>query len=296
MTSITRICLIPMIPLLISGCALNSEQREATRQFAYASANIGEFSVREFNHLRENTIDMNVSSVALRGHAKLFDDSGVVVLDEALKPQVIMPRIKAAQALSSYGKLLLALVEHSQDQELKRAANDFVGSFRSIEQLELSEKQLQGLGRLVQSIGSIWVDAKKAEAIEEIVPAVSKDVDKLCTLLIQDFSASAENVGQGYDATISNLLADSAMVLKDPKASYSDRFIAVNGVKHAWEERAHLTMISTQAVKTLKKLRAANQQLTKAVKEDDFEIDDILAVGKEVNSLRMAISTLSSDY
>ena len=280
--------------LTSSGCALTEKQREATNNFALASVEIGDFSSAEFNHFRTATIDMNVTNVAIRGEAKLLDDKDQPNLDEKLKPEAVILRVKSAHALSSYGQLLLSLVNETQETELKQASSNFVSSFKSVSHKNLTDGQLEVFGELVQKIGSIWVEAKKANAIKKIVPAATSDVDKLSDLLIADFSPAGLNIAQGFDATISNLVKDANLALKDKTIPFSDRLIAIKGLETAWAERDHLNNISNQAIITLKKFKAANAQLNKAILDDCLSTDDIKALGQEVNSLRTAVLALSS--
>jgi hypothetical protein len=287
--------LFALLIITLSGCALTSTQKEAAGNFAQASANIGDFAATEFTHFRTATIDMNVTSVAIRGRASLLNAKNEPNLDEALKPTAVIERVKSAQALSSYGKLLFSLVTETQETELKQASDNFVNSFKSVNGKNLSNAQLDGLGQLVHAIGSLWVEAKKAEAVKKIVHDAKPDVDKLCDLLIDDFNETGLQNAQGFDATISNLVGDASLALKAKDTSYIDRLIAANGLKQAWTEREHLTNISTQAIATLKKLKAANAQLLQAMENDSFSIDDIKAVGQEVNNLKSAINALSGN-
>lgn len=305
-----RILYRNILPILLvatlSGCALTSTQREATSRFAQASSDIGDFATTEFNHFRSATIDMNVTDIAIRGKKTLLEcevdpvtkkPTGKCVpdLDEALKPSPTIERVKSAQALSSYGKLLLTLVTETQEAELKKASNNFVDSFKSASNIKMSDTQLEGLGQLVQAIGSFWVEAKKAKAVKQIVKDAGPYVDDLCDLLIDDFSLTTLQVGQGVDKTISNLVGDASIALKENDASYNDRLIAISGLKQAWEEREHLNNISNQAIATLTKLKAANTQLKMAIENDSLSIEDIKAVGKEVSNLKSAVTALSGN-
>ena len=281
-----------LIIIALSGCALTSTQKEAADSFAQASANIGDFAAIEFNHFRTATIDMNATSIALRGRASLLNSKDEPNLDEALKPMPVIERVKSAQALSSYGKLLLSLVTETQETELKQASNNFVNSFKSVSKKNLSDAQLEGLGQLVQAIGSFWVEAKKADAVKAIVHHAKPDVDKLCDLLINDFDVTAFNLATGFDATISMLEVDAISALKVNNTSYTDRLIAVNGLKQAWGEREHLSNVSKQAIKTLNKLKDANAQLLQAIENDSLSVDDIKAVGQEMSNLKSAINAL----
>ncbi len=297
MKNLYRISTSVLLIITLSGCALTSTQKEAASSFALASASIGDFSATEFNHFRTATIDMNVTSVAIHGNAKLLNAKDEPNLDEALKPERVIERVKAAQALSSYGKLLLSLVTETQEAELKQASNNFVDSFKSAsnKKLKISDAQLEGLGQLVQAIGSLWVEKEKADAVKEIVHHAGSSVDELCSQLIDDFNATGLQSAQGFDATISNLIVDADMALKAKGTSYTNRLIAINGMKQAWGEREHLTNISSQAITTLEKLKTANEQLIQAIENDSLSIDDIKALGKEVSNLRSAINALSGN-
>jgi hypothetical protein len=127
---------------LLSGCGLTGTQQQAAARFARASAGLGEFTAKEFSGLRELTIEMNTRDVVINGKAKLTD------LDESLNPADVSARISAATALSSYGQLLLSLVEETQEAELKAASDDFVDSFKHVSEKTLSDDQLEELGTL----------------------------------------------------------------------------------------------------------------------------------------------------
>ncbi|MGY6214230.1 hypothetical protein ACW73L_03620 [Methylolobus aquaticus] len=280
------------IPLLLvvglaSGCALSPHQRDATARFALASQDIGDFAAREFTHLRAATIDMNVTNVAIGGTA---DKSN---LDEALDVDRVVARVKAARALTSYGTLLWALVSETQEEELKKASDDFVNSVRSVSGHRIGDSQLQALGQLVQQIGALWVEARKADAVKRIVPAVAPDVDALCDLLIADFSETSLHVGQGFDATITRLRVDADIALADPSTRYADRLVAMRGQKQAEEAGAHLHVISRPAVTTLQSLKLANAELDKAIRDDSLSVAEIQAVGMQIKSLKTALEVVT---
>lgn len=289
MRTLNRICFPFLFAAALSGCALTSMQREAADRFAQASADIGDFAGTEFSHFRSATIDMNATSVVINGHAKVDN------LDGVFDPDRVIERMKAAQALSSYGKLLLALVNDTQEAELKQASNNFVNSFKSLDKdnKQLTDAQLEGLGQLVQAIGSVVVEAKKAKAVKAIVPAAANDVNRLCDLLSNDLSPDSGQLATGYSATITQLKQDADSFLEKPDKNSTDRLIAVGGRRKAQEEDEHLTQISNQAVNTLTALKAANMELVKALQEDKLSIEDIKTLGKEVNNLKVAVDALA---
>lgn len=285
----SQICLVVLFAATVSGCALTSTQKEATNRFAQASTEIGDFASTEFSHFRSSTIEMNTTSVILYGNANPND------LDGAFDPDVVLERVKSAQALSSYGKLLLSLVNDTQETELKEASNNFVDSFKSVSGKQLSDSQLEGLGQLVQAIGSVVVESRKADAVRKIVPSAANDVNTLCDLLINDLTPrTTTQLATGFDTTIRQLKQDTNSFLEKPGKTYEDRLIAISGRKKAQEENDHLVQISSQAAKTLGALKAANTQLVNALKDDSLSIEDIKALGKEANTLKIAVAALGN--
>lgn len=290
MRALYRICLLMLFVTALAGCALSSTQREAANRFAQASTDIGDFASGEFSHFRSATIDMNATSIVINGHAKKDN------LDGAFDPDWVIERVKSARALSTYGTLLLSLVNETQEAELKQASNNFVDSFKSINDKQMTDTQLEGLGQLVQAIGSFVVEAKKAKAVREIVPAAANDVNSLCDLLIRDLTPQGGgHLATGFEATITQLTQDTDSFLEKQDKRPADRLIATGGRRKAQEESDHLAQISTQAVKTLNALKSANAQLVKAVQNDSLSIEDIKTLGKEVNTLRIVIAALTND-
>ena len=148
-------CSFLLVPVI--GCAVTNPQRAAVAQFAHASTEIGAFAAAQLPSLRQATIDMNLQGVALGGEAKLSD------LDEAFNPDQVATRVAAAHALASYGTLLQALMEDMQQEALALAADDFVTRFKRLSGTRLDDQQVEGLGRLVQTIGGWFVERKKSK-------------------------------------------------------------------------------------------------------------------------------------
>ena len=282
-----RVSLFLSLLFLLSGCGLTGTQQQAAARFARASAGLGEFTAKEFSGLRELTIEMNTRDVVIDGEAKLTN------LDESLSPDAVSARISAATALSSYGQLLLSLVEETQGAELKAASDDFVGSFKRVSGKTLSDDQLEALGTLVQGIGGLLVEYKKAKAVKRIVKEAKPDVDKICDLLIADFNRTGLGVGQGVDVTITRLKADVDYALATPGVDHQRRLVAVEAFKLADDAKNRLNVLGSQAVKTLTTLKSANQQLASAMENDESSIADIQALGKQIKELADAARALS---
>lgn len=284
--SACRMVSVGLILLTASACALTSNQRVAAARFAQASRDIGDFAANEFTHLRTATVEMNTTNVAIGGTA---DKSN---LDETFDVDRVAVRVTAAKALSDYGQLLWALVSETQQAELNQASGKFVDSLRSVSGRKLSDAQLEGIGKAVQRIGRWWIESEKADAVKRIVPIVAPDVNRLCDLLIADFSASSLRLGQGFETTIIRLRTDADIALSDPATRYSDRMIAMRGQQMAERETQRLRVVSQEAARSLTTLKSANAELVRAIVDDTASIEDIHRVASEIRSLKLALDVV----
>ena len=286
-----RVCgLLSFVPavLTIAACGLTTAQRSAVGQFASASATSGEFIATELPHMRDAAMDLNASSVVLRGRADYAK------LDDHFPLEVITVRVAAGQALSSYGRLLQALVEDTQHDQLVQASNHFVTSFKNVGGKSLSDGQYEALGTAVQVIGGLIVEHKKKEALRRIVPQVKPDVDKLCDLFIADFSVTGLNLGQQVANDVDGLKADVSIALAERQASFTDRSLAVQAQVLADREGARAQQNSANAKDTFTKLKQANAQLANVLEDETASINDIQGLAKQVRAWADSLRALSA--
>jgi hypothetical protein len=161
---------------------------------------------------------------------------------------------------------------------------DFVARFRRLSGSRLDEQQLEGLGRLVQMIGGWFVERKKAEALKRIVGATHDDVDRLCDLLITDFTRAGLGLAQGVDVTIARAKADADLALAQ-SSSTADRLVAAKAWSLAQTTDAQLDQISEQGLTALQRLKMANTQLAQALAQPDLSVEALKALSQELKAL-----------
>ena len=172
--------------------------------------------------MRDAAMELNASSAVLSGKAN------VAKLDDHFPLDVITVRVAAGRALASYGQLLEALVEDTQKEQLTKASDRFVTSFKNFGGKTLSDAQYEVLGTAVQKIGGLLVEHKKKEAVQAIVPQVKPDVDKLCDLFISDFSTSGLNLGQQLSNNVDRLKAEMVNLARvERQPSFADWSLGV---------------------------------------------------------------------
>jgi hypothetical protein len=282
-----RLPLALFIASTLAACGLTAAQRDAAGRFSSAAVDVGDFAANTFPAMRQSAIEMNTSDVILRGHAPADH------LDQHFDLDKVEPRVAAAQALSNYGKLLRALVEETQAEEIKKASDNFVASVRNVPGKKLSDQQYEALGTVVQGVGGMIVEAKKAHAVKEIVPQAQDDVDKLCDLLSEDFDRRKVHLAQGLDVTRIRLASDADLALTSTSGSSAERALAAQGVQQAAAADATLTVLDAQGKDTVQALKKANAALAAAVQEQSYSLEDLKSLSQQVQGLAAAVRTLA---
>jgi hypothetical protein len=271
----------------LAACGLTAAQRDAAQRFSHAATEVGTFAAAELPSMRETTMALNTASVSIGEGTDTGD------LDGPFDADVLPARVLAAEALADYGRLLLALVEDTQAEELAAASDHFVASASKATGRDLSDEQLQAAGKVVVFFGRRIVEHRKAQAIKRIVPKYKPVVDQLCNLLQADFATTKLHLAQGLDTAIIRVQADVDVALAETHGAKSRRAAAAEALRLADQTRARIDVVYPNAVKSLDALKKANDQLEAALRDDRLGIDDIKAFAADAEELRASAKALS---
>jgi len=276
--------LAALFPLL--GCGLSAVQRGAVTEFSRATATLGATTSAELLRMRAKTIDMNERR--LRLGAPTADQPDHTDLDENFDPAVVLVRMQAAEAVQDFGVLLLALVEASEEKPLEEASDRFVQSVRRLgsENRRLSDEQLEAVGKAVQAVGGLIVEAKRARAVKEIVGSSREQVARLLELLEGDLDPGANRLATQYLLTTERLLvaADGGLEGARPQA--------VEAMRLGMEERNRRDAVLAPAAQAVGRMRAAHARLAEVLEHDEVSLDDVRAFGASVRGLADAARML----
>ena len=216
----------------------------------------------------------------------------------AFSTKNLTARISAAKALSSYGQLLKALVDDTQEVEIKQASDGLVASLNNVStnfEDEINAAQFDSLGIAVAVIGKSIVEHKKAQAVKEIVPGTKDAVNTLCDLLIADFDSSEDGkLAAEYSNTIRILNGSVRKGLRN-ETNLQTREILLKTSELAYSNEAKLNTIVKQSKKTLEKLKEANSQLVEVLKDDKQDISRIKALVEQFQQLRNAVILIGNN-
>lgn len=295
-------CLILVLAIDIQGCGLSTAQRKEIENFGQSATTLGASGKEQLISSRELVIDMKSYRLAIEKFVLPAYPAGNAMsprdyyflksldLDAGLDPKDMDVRVAAVDLLHQYGKLLVAFTTESHEKAIKDSANAFVKSVTAFPRNPMTTDEINGLGRIVTSIGGILTEHWKKDALEQVVPMVAPLIDMLCNNLEKDFDPRQNGI-YGSMNTVQDRLASAAIEgLKMPGDSSRDRLMMIDGFAMAEKARGTLTTTSSQLLKAIASLRKANRQLSEVISSHKVGFNDIKEFGQDVADLSKGIT------
>ncbi len=284
-------CSFLAIFLLVS-CGLTASQRKALKEFSSATASIGEVTSAELVRMRNEIIQMNVHRLRITEvkDMKLPDDKD---LDKALDVEDVVERVRAAEVLQTYGELLLSLAEDTQQEELSAAADRFVQNVKGLPGVDrkLTQEQLDGIGKVVKTVGGLIVEHMKAKAIKLIVRDTSGQVEHLCDLLEADFDHENDRLAGQFVASTEKLLTASGKAL-ERSGTLEERIAAIDALKLGRANRDRREEVLDRISQAVVKIKSANAELDGSLNSNKVTVEDLKEFSTRVRSLIDALKVL----
>jgi hypothetical protein len=181
-------------------------------------------------------------------------------------------------------------VSTSQKEQLKNAADSFVGSLRKVRGVSLTDEQAGAVGKAVATVGGMFVEHRRAQATREVVVSTHESVLQVVELVERDFDPRADHWSLGYEKVAVALRGAAARApLVTPRPSPESVGLA-RVLAHQNQER--IRSIGGDVGKSAKALRAAQVNLREALEKRDVGLADINAYVSQVEELVTAYRVL----
>ena len=279
-----------VLVFLFTACGLTASQKNAVTHFSKASSAFGESSSTEILQIRPKVIAVNTS--ILKIDPSQVDKEN---LAGAFSIEMISARVKAVDAIKNYGDLMLALVEDTQEQELKNASDRFTQSIQGLDQNDgLTSEELDAIGKAAIAVGGLIVEHKKAESLKEIVPIAHKQIVKIGELLKQEFKTNGI-----LDLNIfANKLKDELAVesiLDNCKNEQVACPLAAEANKKVQELVKWAENVFPLIERASDKMITAHNSLNESLKNDDSNLEDIKSFSNSIQELLLITNILSEN-
>ena len=298
--TIRLVSFVALTTVSITGCGLTKAQKDGIGVFGKATANLGTASKEQFVGGRERVIEMKRLQLAMEKKtlpARKPDGSaadrdfyaGVLDLDSGLDRQNIEQRVAAVELLIQYGNLLVAFSEETQEKELSAAADNFTSSIKKFPNNPLTTAEVDGLGQLVVVTGKMWVEHEKKEALKKIIPTVSPLIERVCTVLENDFDLKKRGVAAEIFNRQDRLANEAIDGLKREGGSLADRLLLIDGFALADRNKSDLEATSKKLLKTVAAMRDADKKLVSLINDDRISLESIKSFAADAKDLAKAV-------
>jgi hypothetical protein len=288
---------LAFVLLATTGCGLTAHQRAAIGQFSRATAAVGETTADELARMRQGTIQANSATLIIMGEDR--PAAGETTPRRALITPATVERqftventsrvAHAARALQSYGELLQALVEDTQAQELRKAADSFVSNLRSVPMVSLQDKEADAITAAVYAIGRTVVEAKKARAVKTIVPTAAPHVNTITTLLTREFDPDQDgSLASAFRGAAERLRGEGAVAFRDAR-SPADRAVILPGWEYGRAASVRSDEIHKRSSQALAAIQKSHALLVQALEHGRWGVEDVKGAvdefGKEIRTV-----------
>lgn len=277
-----RTVFLLVVALVVSGCAMTSLQKEQVAQFGKATEAMGEFAEKEFPTVRSEIVEMNTWGLIL----EVNNNDPKINLDRPISPESAAKRLAAAKALGSYGSLLNELATADRTEPIKKKAQDLVDTFDAALDQGLSDEQRGVATVLITSLGKMFMEKKKKDAVKAISAAYAEPVKYLADLLSVDFAAAGDGFLGGYTAVAGQLENRAIGILTGGQyPALADRERAVNALISARYAKKRAALVEMTAQKAIADLKEAQDGVVEVMKQDKYRSEDIKAFAKSIQQL-----------
>lgn len=270
---------------LIIQCSLNRKQTRTLSHFSSQTIEVAQLSSKEMIAMRKGVIKMNLTRIQLAGQQSglsWYDD-----LDEKFDVDTVSIRLKAIEALRSYGRLLKALADEDPQEEINAASERFVTTIKGLPavQRSLNDSQLSALTKAIQLVGINYIEQRKKKAIQSIINTAKPQIDYLCDKLAAEFDYKRDGkLASQYLLTINNLffIADDAYFEAKKPERKKQALKAIQLANFHKERKNNYLLNVSQAIQSLKK---ANAMMQEAFEKDTFDQGNLDTLVQNVRTL-----------
>jgi hypothetical protein len=277
---------------LLTGCAVTSGQLDAATAFGKSASTLAEGVKSAYSQAAQDEANLRTAKYVV-----LFGSGDYKKPLIALNPKDIPGRYAAADALAAYGQALTTLLDSkTQETDLATAASKLTGSLKNIPAKTLKEAKITpadvtDIGSIITSVGDLYLNYRREQVLEIVVPKAEPLVTKLCLLFAQDFDASGGMFGAIFSNSLNEVLVGTEKSIQQNSGSLQDRSILLS----IYQQTASL---QSRSMLTFNKLSAAAQSCVKtnvtlanSIKDPTLSMNDVIDFAAKAQAAYEAVRT-----
>jgi hypothetical protein len=294
-----------LLCLALAACGVTRDQLDAVGAFGKSATTLAGGAKAAYAQAAQNEADLRLAQYVVYEQGS-SSDSPRQIFNDFRKPLFdlsktrIKGRTAAAEALEAYGKALSTLVDSkSQDSDFSTAVTSLAGAIKGLPKSALSAAgitsgEIDGIGKVVISLGELALDVRRREVLEAVVPAAQPVVTKICRMFGRDFDPNGNVVGTIVRNETRQTLADLENSFKKNGSTIQNRAILLPLYQKVASMNASFNVTFGSLKEAADSCAKASIQLASAIKDPKYSLDDIISFVAKAQAAYDAIKAVSS--
>jgi hypothetical protein len=283
--------------LALAGCGVTRNQSGAVGTFGTSATLLASGAKTAYAQALTDESDLwLVSKVSVLGDDRLYRQQTQGWVSKNFKG-----RVAAADALAAYGAALTALVDSkTQESELSAAEDKLTVALKGIPArfltaANITTGEIDNVSKAFLAVGELYLDAKRREILERVIPAAEPIVTRLCTLFRTDFDyKKSPTFASAFRDDAREVLVIASTSIRDNGAALQNRAILLPLYQKADLIRTKAETAFVALADAADGCVASSQALKVAIADPTLTLDDVIDFATKAEAAYSAISSAAS--
>jgi hypothetical protein len=288
--------------LAAGGCAVTSGQLDAAATFAKSASTLAEGVKSVYAQSAQDEANLRTAKFVVLSRLDHFNPGSIGNRDYEtplirLSPQEIPGRYAAADALAAYGQALTTLLDSkTQETDLATAAGKLTASLKSVptktlKDAHISAADITDIGSLITSLGDLYLDYRREQVLETVVPRAEPVVTRLCNLFARDFDEKSGMFATILTVRLNEIIADTETSLTLNAGDLHSRAILLPIYQQTKTIQLRSTTTFTSLTTAARSCVKTSVAFADSVKDPTLSLNDIIDFATKAQAAYDAVKT-----
>jgi hypothetical protein len=283
--------------LVLAGCGVTRNQFGAVDTFGKSATLLASGAKTAYAQALTDESDLwLVSNVSLLNNDRLYRQKTQGWVSKNFKG-----RTAAADALAAYGAALTALVDSkTQESDLSAAEDKLTVALKGIpapflKAANITSGEIDNVGKAFLVVGELYLDAKRRQILEKVIPAAEPIVTRLCNLFRTDFDyKKSPTFASAFRDDAKDVLVIASTSIRDNGTALQNRAILLPLYQKADLIRTKAETAYLALAEAADQCVASSRALKVAISDPTLTLDDVIDFATKAETAYVAISTAAS--
>lgn len=284
------------------GCATTSNELQAAATFAKTASTLSSSVQTAYTQAAQDEANFQTSRYVVLSSRHNFDLTPIYNREYKsprvpLGPKDIAGRYAAAAALAAYGQALTTLLDSkSQETDLSTATGKLTAALKSIPSATLARAhitsaEITNVGNLITAVGDLYLDFRRQQVLETVIPHSAPVVANLCALFGQDFDVHGFMFASIMLNNLDDVIESTDASIQANAEDLQGRAILLPIYQQTTAMKTQLTTSYSSLQDAAKSCVKTNAALADAVKNQTLTLSDVIDFATKTEAAYNAVMT-----